>query len=57
MRVRRIALPSGHDTVQVRREYFRDRRRRLGHLRFAVWAIPFALISWVFIAGFNGFGH
>jgi hypothetical protein len=57
MRVRRISLPSGQDTVQVRREYFRNRRRRVSDLRFAVWAIPFALISWLYIAGFTGLGN
>jgi hypothetical protein len=57
IRVRRISLPSGHDTLHVRREYLRNRRRRLGDLRFAAWAVPLALISWVFIAGFRGFGH
>jgi hypothetical protein len=51
--------PSGDDSLQVRRAYFRARRsRHFGSWGFtAVWVSLGALVSWVVVAGVTGLVH
>jgi hypothetical protein len=51
--------PSGQDSLQVRRAYFRERRsRHFGEWRLTTALVGFgAIVSWLFIAGFTGLGH
>jgi hypothetical protein len=51
--------PSGLDSLQVRRAYFRKRHSR----HFGGWGLTTSVVSfgvligWLFIAGFTGLGH
>jgi hypothetical protein len=51
--------PSGLDSLQVRRAYFRKRRsRHFGGWSMTTAAVSFGvLISWLVIAGITGLGH
>jgi hypothetical protein len=59
MKRRMTSPPSGDDSLQVRRAYFRGHRSR----PFGVWSLTTfsvtlgAVVSWLFIAGFAGLGH
>lgn len=54
-----MTAPSGLDSVQVRRAYFRKRHsRHFGGWSLATAAVSFGfLISWLLVAGFTGLGH
>jgi hypothetical protein len=54
-----LTAPSGLDTVQVRREYFRERRSR----HFGAWALTSVWVglgtvaSWILLVGVSGLLH
>jgi hypothetical protein len=54
-----MAPPTGNDSLQVRLAYFRKRRARHfgGWGRTTLWAGFGAIVSWIFITGFNALGH
>jgi hypothetical protein len=52
-------IPSGLDSVQVRRDYFRDQRsRRFGAWALtAVWVSLGTMASWILLVGVTGLVH
>jgi len=51
-------VPSGSDTLVVRKRYFRQQRRRLADRGWIpLWVTLGALIGWLFIATVAGLGH
>ena len=59
MTLTRMDPPSGRDSLELRRAYFRKRRsRRLGYHRLTrVWVIVGAVFFCLFLAGFTGLVH
>jgi hypothetical protein len=41
----------------VRRRYLRRQRLAMGRVWIVVWVTFFAIVGWLFIAGFAGFNH
>jgi hypothetical protein len=57
--VRRLSRnqPDGSADLAVRRRYLRRQRIAMSRLWIAVWIAFFAIVGWLFIAGFAGFNH
>ncbi|MFN2569074.1 MAG: hypothetical protein ABR564_05670 [Candidatus Dormibacteria bacterium] len=53
------AGPSGHDSLDVRERFLKQRRtRQLGDRGLvATWITLCAVVCWIFVAGFAGLGH
>jgi hypothetical protein len=50
--------PDGSADLAVRRRYLRRSRRfETGRAWITIWVTAFALVGWLFIAGFAGFNH
>lgn len=50
--------PSGHDALEVRQRYLKQRRAHpAGRTLNALWVAFGALVSWLFIVGFVGLAH
>jgi hypothetical protein len=50
--------PDGSADLAVRRRYLRrSRRLEIGRAWITIWVAAFAVVGWLFIAGFAGFGH
>ncbi len=50
--------PDGSADLAVRVRYFRrSRRLALGRAWLTLWIVAFAVVGWLFIAGFAGFNH
>jgi hypothetical protein len=50
--------PDGTADLEVRRRYIRRSRRfATGRVWITVWVAGFAVVGWLFIAGFAGFNH
>ena len=49
--------PDGSADLAVRRRYLRQRRLADGRILIAIWISFFAVVGWLFIAGFAGFNH
>jgi hypothetical protein len=50
--------PDGSADLAVRRRYLRRSRRfATGRAWITIWVTAFALVGWLFIAGFAGFNH
>jgi hypothetical protein len=50
--------PDGSADLAVRRRYLRRSRRfATGRAWITIWVAAFALVGWLFIAGFAGFNH
>jgi hypothetical protein len=49
--------PDGSADLAVRRRYLRHRRLADSRILIAVWIAFFAVMGWLFIAGFAGFNH
>lgn len=50
--------PNGSDALVVRQRYLRQQRRRsFDRAWIPLWVTLGALIGWLFIATFAGFGH
>jgi len=50
--------PDGSADLEVRRRYLRRSRRfATGRAWITVWVVAFAVVGWLFIAGFAGFNH
>jgi hypothetical protein len=56
-----VAQPSGLDALEVRQRWLKRRRARSFAERrsalIAIWVAAAALVSWLFVAAFAGFGH
>lgn len=54
-----LATPSGLDSVQARRAYFRDRRSRHygAWAMTAVWVSLGTIASWILLVGVTGLVH
>lgn len=57
--VRRLSRnqPDGSADLAVRRRYLRRQRFAMGRVWIALWIAFFAIVGWLFIAGFAGFNH
>jgi hypothetical protein len=49
--------PDGSADLAVRLRYLRHRRLADGRILIAIWVSFFAVVGWLFIAGFAGFNH
>jgi hypothetical protein len=50
--------PDGSADLAVRQRYLRRSRRfETGRMWITVWVTAFAVVGWLFIAGFAGFNH
>ena len=50
--------PDGSADLAVRRRYLRRSRRfASGRVWISLWVCVFAVVGWLFIAGFAGFNH
>jgi len=50
--------PDGSADLAVRVRYLRrSRRLALGRVWLTLWIVVFAVVGWLFIAGFAGFNH
>jgi hypothetical protein len=49
--------PDGSADLAVRRRYLRRQRLATGRVWIVVWVTFFAIVGWLFIAGFAGFNH
>jgi hypothetical protein len=49
--------PDGSADLAVRRRYLRHRRLADERILIAMWVSFFAVVGWLFIAGFAGFNH
>jgi hypothetical protein len=50
--------PDGSADLAVRQRYLRRSRRfETGRAWITVWVAAFAVVGWLFIAGFAGFNH
>jgi hypothetical protein len=57
--VRRLSRnqPDGSADLAVRRRYLRRQRIAMSRVWIALWIAFFAIVGWLFIAGFAGFNH